>query len=215
MSNNRDPYSITGYSRLAIRLEHDLSQNDRGSSVLVMAADFERVAVEATTELAWHLADDLGLRVILVDGSFNYSGLSKELDGEHKQPGMLDLLTLKTLSEEAILETMQPTSHDRIVFIPTGLGDNTESAPARSSRLKEFLSITNTMADFVLIQGPAVEEAKRTLAFGPLVDAVLLITLEGQLQVSKLEGAQKILSESGAEKVGLVIGTSRNTNQQD
>jgi len=214
MNKSRDPYSITGYSRLAIRLEHDLSQTQRGSNVLIMAADFERVAVESTTELAWHLAEDLGLRVLMVDASFNDSGLTKVLGGADK-PGMMDLLTLKDLSEDAIIETMQSTSHERILFIPTGQGDQSGSAPARSSRLKEFLSIVNSMADFVLIQGPAVNEATRTLAFSPLVDAVLLITLEGQLEVSHLEDAQKILSDSGAEKVGLVIGVSRNTNQQD
>lgn len=203
-------HNITGYSRLAVRLEHDLSQIDRGSSVLVLAADYDRVAVEMTTELAWHLAEDLGLRVLMVDGGFNSLGLSKALESIGK-PGMREILRAESITEELIQKTLLPTAHKKISYIPVGQRSEDSSAPARSSVLREFLSITANMADFILIQGPAVEEATRTLAFGALVDAVLLITLEGHLQVNSLERAQQILNDCGAERVGLVIGASRNS----
>lgn len=204
-------YSITGYSRLAIRLERDLSQKDRGSSILVMPADFDRVAVESVTELAWHFAEDLGLKVLLVDGGFNNLGLTKALGGAGKL-GMIDLLAAGNMSEEVIQETILPTANENISFIPVGRHELDWLANVRSGMLGDFLYTTSRMADFVLIQGPAVEDATRTLAFGALVDAVLLITLEGQLQVNKLERAKQILSDCGADRVGLVIGASRNTS---
>ena len=44
--------------------------------------------------------------------------------------------------------------------------------------------------DFVLVQGATVTVAGRSLAFGPLVDAVLLVALEEKTHVSSLERAQ-------------------------
>ena len=210
-ARNESSDSITGYSRLAIRLERDLSQIERGSSVLVMAADFDRVAVEMSTELAWHLAEDLGLKVLMVDGGFNESGLTKALGGNHKA-GLTDLLAADKLTEELVSDSLLRTGHSRISFLPVGGLDNGKHAPARSSVLNDFLSITSSLADFVLIQGPAVDIATRTLAFGALVDAVLLITLEGELQVNRIEHARQILNDCGAERVGLVVGASRNNS---
>lgn len=208
-----DSPTITANSRLALRLERDLAQEGRGSSVLVMAADYDRVSVETTTEVAWHLAEDLGRRVLLVDGSFNRSGLTEVLGGA-QSPGMLDLLATETLSEEAIRTTMRPTAHVGIEFIPMGQDERRRLVPARADVLRQFLSITSRMADFVLIQGPVVAEARRTLAFGALVDAALLVTLEGELQIDELAHAQQVLGECGAERIGLVIGIPLTRSKQ-
>lgn len=206
------PSTVTTYSRLAIRLQNDLRQEGRGSSVLVMPADFDRVAVEASTELAWHLAEDLGRRVLLVDGSFNHLGLTKALGGE-EQPGLMELLASDSLCEAEILGSMRRTGHAGIAFIPVGQIDKVRLAPARSDIMRHFLALANGLVDFVVIQGPPVEQASRTLAFGSLVDAVLLVTLEGQLPIEDLVSAQQVLRECGVERVGLVIGTPRNREE--
>lgn len=202
--------TATTYTRLALRLANDLMKPDSGSSVLIMAADYDRVAVEATTELAWQLADELGYRVLLVDGSFNGLGLTKGLGGEQER-GIRDLLATKNLSEDDILATIRTTAHPGIGFIPVGSVDGPGLSPALADTLRQFLSIGRQIVDFVLVQGAVVDTASRSLAFGASVDAVLLVTLDGEIPVQQLESAQQVLSECGADKIGLVIGTSRST----
>lgn len=205
--------TITAYSRLALRLEREIANDSRGSSLLVMAAEYDRVAVEAVTELAWHLAEDLGHKVLLVDGSFNDLGLTKALGGI-ASPGLMHLLAADELTEDLIQSMIRSTPHARISYVPVGFSDHSRMAPARARVLSNFLSIASGMADFILIQGPAVAKASRALAFGSLVDAVLLVTLEGESSLAKLGEAQQILSESGAERVGLLIGVSRSRSDQ-
>ncbi|MFT5044622.1 MAG: Mrp family chromosome partitioning ATPase, partial [Porticoccaceae bacterium] len=204
--------TATTYTRLALRLANDLVKSDIGSSILIMAADYDRVAVETTSELAWQLADDQGYRVLLVDGSFNRLGLTKGLGGEQER-GIRDLLATKNLSEDDVLATIRTTAHSEIGFIPVGSLNGPGLSPARADTLRQFLSITSQMADFVLIQGAVVDTASLSLAFGANVDAVLLVTLDGEIPVKKLESAQQVLSECGADKIGIVIGTSRSSPQ--
>jgi Mrp family chromosome partitioning ATPase len=192
------------YSRLAMRLERDLLHDEHGASVLIMAADYERVAVEASTELAWHFAEDLGRRVLLVDGSFGHHGLSKALGGQH-DAGLQDVLSGRVALDSAVRRTAHPT----ISFLPCGGQTASQGPAARAAALRQFLHEATSLCDFVLIQGPAVSRASRTLAFGPLVDAALLIALEGELPLSDLSAAQAILTECGAERVGLVLGAAR------
>lgn len=205
--------TITAYSRLALRLERELGQENCGSSLLVMPAEYDRVAVETVTELAWHLAD-LGHKVLLVDGSFNALGLTKALCGK-ASPGLMNLLAADDLTEGIIQSMIRSTPHAKISYIPVGFDDLNRLAPVRARMLRNFLSIACGMADFVLIQGPAVAKASRALAFGSLVDAVLLVTLEGESSFGKLGEAQQILNESGAERVGLLIGASRSYSEQE
>ena len=200
--------TYTSYSRLALRLERELAEGDRGSTLLMMAAEYDRVAVESITELAWHLAEDLGHTVLLIDGGFNTLGLTKELGGKECS-GLTDLLSSEDLREELVRSAIRETQHARISFIPTGQAHSSRRTAVRGTLINELLEIVSGMADFVLIQGPAVEKASRTLAFSSLVDAVLLVTLEGESSFEELNVSRKILTESGAERIGLVVGVSR------
>ncbi len=199
----------TAYSRLAHRLERELAQEGRGSTLLMMAAEYDRIAVESIAELGWHLADDLGYKVLLVDGGFNAMGLTRDLGGKDCI-GLTDLLASDDLSEDLVQSTIRTTPHSRVFHIPVGQDQSNRLTPVGGGKsMSHFLSIASGIADFVLIQGPAVAKASRTLAFASLVDAVLLVTLEGESSFSKLNESQKILTESGAERIGLVVGVSR------
>lgn len=173
-----DDNTRMAYSRLAMRLERDLSQGERGASVLIMAAHYERVAVEASTELAWHFAEDLGRTVLLVDGSFGRNGCLTKALGAVDEPGLLDILASEASRQRLACgrAPYRPSRH--FLCAPRRAPGAWYMPPARAGALRQFLAAACTMADFVLIQGPAVSRASRTLAFGPLVDAALLIALE-------------------------------------
>lgn len=195
------------YSWLALRLERDLPLTDGGRSVLVTAADEDTVGVQAVTELAWHLAEELGHSVLLVDGSFGVAPLS-EAFGLERAAGVVDLLSGGPLSRTVLRAAALPTRHESVALLPCGRGDNGRLIAARSELVREFLQVACECFDFVLVLGTLRDPSSRSIAFGGFVDAALLVAVEGESLVSSIQQGQRTLNESGVARVGLVLAGS-------
>lgn len=200
---------LSSYSELALRLESDLPEGRRGCSIMLAAATDESVAVSATADLGWHLAEELGREVLLVDGSFGDHGLSRVL-GNGTGPGLMSLIAdaeLDNLDAETVWAATRPTRHPDVRFIGRGYGDNGRLVAARPELLRRFLVAATELSDYVLIQCAPVLQPGRSLAFGGLVDAALVVALEHQTRVDELERANVLLSACGARRVGLVLAS--------
>jgi polysaccharide biosynthesis transport protein len=196
--------TAASYSRLALRLERDLASGERGRSVLVAAAEDDAIGVEAVTELAWYLAEELGHSVLLVDGTFGLRALSQAF-GIGDEPGLMELLGVPTLDEAAVRRAARPTQHEAIFLLPRGHGDNGRLIPARSETIRQLLESACAAYDFVLVQGSVVDDTSRSVAFGAFVDAALLVAVEGSCSVKAIQRGRRLLNECGAERVGLVL----------
>lgn len=196
------------YSRLALRLERDLQSAEHGPSVLIASADDDQVGVEATTELAWYLAEELGHTVLLVDGTFGLCTLSNAF-GTGSRPGLMELLGARSIDEDTVRRAALPTQHDAIFLLPRGHGDNGRLIPARSDAIRLVLESACRAYDFVLVQGSVVDETSRSVAFGAFVDAALLVAVEGKSSVEAVRRGHRILNECGAERVGLVLASAQ------
>lgn len=195
---------VNSYSWLALRLERDLNISERGRSVLVTAADDDQVGVEAITELAWHLAEELGHSVLMVDGTFGLSMLSKAFDvGE--SPGVVDLLAGPVIGRTLLRAAAMPTQHEDISLLPRGRGDDGRLIAARSDTVRQLLTTAAECYNFVLVLGSLQDESSRSVAFGGFVDAALLVAVEGRSLINNIQQGQRILNESGAARVGLVL----------
>lgn len=195
---------VNSYSWLALRLERDLAIGERGRSVLVTSADDDQVGVEAVTELAWHLAEELGHTVLMVDGTFGLSMLSDAFDvGE--SPGVVDLLSGPVIGRTMLRAAAMPTQHEDISLLPRGRGDEGRLIAARSENVRQLLSTAAECYNFVLVLGSLLDESSRSVAFGGFVDAALLVAVEGKSLISDIQQGQRILNESGAARVGLVL----------
>lgn len=206
-NSRQDPRAdaaAASFSRLALQLERDLASRDRGCSVLIAAADDDAVGVETTTELGWSLAEELGHNVLLVDATFGRRTLSTAL-GRRDDPGLLELLDGCSLSADVVREAARSTQNNDIKLLPSGFGDNGRLIPARAEVLQQFLDAACETFDFVLVQGSVVSDGGRSLAFGSLVDGVLLVAVEGKTRLTAVEHAQRALNDCGAERVGLVL----------
>lgn len=192
------------YSRLALRLERDLAVADRGRSVLLTAADNDAVGVEAVTELAWHLAEELGHTVLMVDGTFGLGVLSRAF-GLLESTGLIDLLATQQSSRTHLRAAALPTQHERIFLLPRGQDDNERMIAAPSEAIRALLETSCACYNFVLILGSVMDETSRSVAFGAFSDAALLIAVENKTLLHDIQDSQRILNESGAERVGLVL----------
>lgn len=187
---------------LALRLERDLPRQNRGRSVFVVTADDDAAGVEATMELAWCLAEELGHTVLLVDGAFDILALSAAL-GVADKAGLAELICTSTAAHATLEGTTQPTAHPRIAMLPRG--SDTGERVTRVESIRSVLMEACQQYDFVLVQGTILVEGSRSLAFSSLVDATLLIAIEEQSTVSHVTRGKRILNDCGAARVALVL----------
>jgi Mrp family chromosome partitioning ATPase len=204
--------SAVSYSRLALRLERDLSVEEHGRSVLVAAADDDAVGVEAVTELAWYLAEELGHGVLMIDATFTRGSLSTALEVTEK-PGLMELLGTQQIGVAALRGFVLPTQNEKISLLPRGHGDNGRLVPTRSDILSQLLEAACRSYDFVLVQGSVLDQSSRSVAFCGFVDAALLVAVEGRSLVASIQRGQGILNESGASRVGLVLASPPQARQ--
>jgi Mrp family chromosome partitioning ATPase len=200
--------SSMSYGRLAVRLERDLGKQDGGRSVLIVSAGDDAVGVEAMTELAWHLAESLGRSVLLVDGTFSQSALSKAFDIPGDAPGIMNLLDAPVIDVDVLRAAVLPTQHADIGLLCRGHGDNGRLIAARSGPIRQLLDAAAEAFDFVLVQGSLFDVSGRSMAFGAVVDAALLVAVEGASNVQDIQRGQHILNDSGAQRVGLVLASA-------
>lgn len=181
---------------------------------MLAAATDESTAVSAIADLGWHLAEELGREVLLVDGSFGDRGLSKVL-GDGSGPGLMGLIEgaeFDALNAETVWAATRPTRHPDVRFLGRGAGDNGRFVAVKPELLRQFLAAATELSDYVLVQCAPVLQPGRSLAFGGLVDAALVVALEHVTRVDELERANLVLSGCGARRVGLVLA-SRGSRQ--
>ena len=190
------------YSLLALRLERDLQRQGKGNSILVTATDDDTVGVEATVELAWCLAEDLGHSVLMIDGAFDLRALSATL-GLADAPGLAEFLDGPDQDGAALQAITQPTLHERIRILPHG--NDLLERPIRIEAIRRLLSIACERYDFVLVQGSLLVKGSRSMAFSSLVDAALLIAVEEITTLEQVTRGQRLLNDCGATRVALVL----------
>jgi len=199
--DNKD-HSAGSYSLLALRLERDLPRQGRGRSILIAATDDDTVGVEATVELAWCLAEELGHSVLLVDGAFDVRALSAAL-GLAEKAGLAELLDAPARNHPMLQAIVQPTLHERIAVLTHG--SDAGDRATRVEAIRQLLAAACGHYDFVLVQGSILVEGSRSMAFSSLVDAALLVAVEEKSTLDHVTRGQRLLNDCGATRVALVL----------
>lgn len=194
--------SPESFSLLALRLRADLQLQDTGRSLLIAAADDDAVGLEATLELAWCLAEELGHTVLLVDGAFGDHRLNAAL-GLTDQPGLAECLDAPLDGESVLAHLIQPTEHARIAVLSQGSAAGARTLRARS--VEQLFLQACQRHEFVLVRGSLRADVNRSLAFCAVVDAALLIAVEEQTTWVQITRAQGLLNDCGARRVALVL----------
>ena len=194
--------SPESFSLLALRLRADLHLQDTGRCLLIAAADDDAVGLEATLELAWCLAEELGHTVLLVDGAFGDNGLGAAL-GLTDQPGLAECLDAPLDGEPLLDRLIQPTEHARIAVLSQGSAAGARTLRAKS--VEQLFMQASQRHEFVLVRGSLRADVNRSLAFSAVVDAALLIAVEEKTTWDQITRAQGLLNDCGARRVALVL----------
>jgi Mrp family chromosome partitioning ATPase len=189
-------------SLLALRLRADLQPQDQGRSLLVAAASDDEVGLELTLELAWCLAEELGHRVLLVDGAFGDRRLSQAL-GVAESAGLAECIDTPAEQPPRLQELTQATRHARISVLPQG---NPQGAiTVREQSVRQLLALACQGHDFVLVSSSLRADVSRSLTFSSEVDAALLLAVEEETTWDEIKRGQRLLDDCGARRVALVL----------
>lgn len=191
-------------SQLALRLDRQLGNEERGCTIFIAGADDDAAGAEACAELALSLADEYGRSVLMIDATFGEHGIGSLL-GDGRGLGLTDLLEEEQPDLAMVTGALLPTSHALVSCLPAGQRTGSRVASASVKRLRSFLDVAGSGVDFVLVQGANVLAGGRSLAFVALCDANLVVVLEGKTRVERIEMARDILLDCGAQRVGLIL----------
>jgi Mrp family chromosome partitioning ATPase len=189
-------------SLLALRLRADLQPQTQGRSLLVTAAADDEAGLELTLELAWCLAEELGHRVLLVDGAFGDRRLSQSL-GLGQAAGLAECIDAPADTESRLPELTQATRHPRIAVLPQG--NPAGAITVREQSIQQLLALGCQRHDFVLVCSSLRADVSRSLTFCSGVDAALLLALEEETTWDQIARAQSLLDDCGARRVALVL----------
>ena len=203
----RPSQSAESLGLLALRLRGDLQATaGQGRAVMVVGADDDAASLEATLELAWCLAQELGHSVLLVDGAFGEPGMGEAL-GLASESGLTHFLDAPLGDPIDLARLEQPTAHARIFVLPQGQSYSAQTV--RAEGLQRLMGQARQRHEFVLVRSSLQADVNRSLAFSAEVDAALVLAVEEQTTWDQIARAQRLLNECGARRVALVLADVR------
>lgn len=152
--------------------------------------------------LAISLAREIDYTVVLVDVNLR-NPFILECMGLSEQRGLGEFLTQDILIEELLI---QPSCFEDLVILPGGQTQENSAELLRSAKMARFVSDMKSFTDkcITLFDMPPLLGTAETLAFSPLVDAILLVIEDG---ITKREDVANAMDLLGATNI---IGTVLN-----
>jgi protein-tyrosine kinase len=212
---------VEGYKLLRTQVLHRLREN--GWNVLGVTSPNEREGKTLTAvNLSVSLAMETNQTVLLVDADLRKPSVHR-LFGIDRPKGLADFL----LDEEPLEHTLIHPGIGRFVLLPGGRAVPRSAEILTSPRMTTLVDELKHryQSRIVVFDLPPVLTSADVLAFGPFLDALLLVTSEGMTRrheveeaITRLKGAVPILGTvlNQAERTdGGRISSRRSRNRED
>lgn len=196
----RKPASIS-YRYLARQLAARFEASERNPCIVFSSAESLEASCDVLMMIAYILHDELGARVLLVDGSLTAGGASDRF-GYAGEAGLIDYFCE---SGDTLNDCFRPTANPGVYVLPAGKMPKQGRPAVQFQSVKTLLEKLSEQFDYVLIQQGSITLDTRYLAFAQLADLVLLYTEEGGTLVDEYEACQKIFRDYQIQNVGLIM----------
>jgi hypothetical protein len=194
-----DDPAFQPYRSLARQLLADFPCADGGRTIIVSSVD--ALPAETLLTMCYFMRDELGSRILLVDGTGRADGLSSRL-GLARLPGFLDLIHS---DDKHLTDLVLPTARPGISVLPAGRPPGEGPVALRRADVERFFTDARRAFDYVVVQQPAILEDRGFLRFAASADAVLLIVEEGRTGLDDLARCRALLEEYQVENVRVVL----------
>ena len=177
-------YMASGsYRYLARHIHTDLPGRDGGRTILISATADVAANNDAILMLSYFLRDELGCRILLIDGTFRGEGVGAVL-GHGDERGFFDLAYG---DERTIADVAQPTRNRDIFVVPAGRSPGAGLPPIQPERIARLFRDARANFDYILLQQGRIFEDSRYLVFTGQADLILMMVDEGKTQLREME----------------------------
>ncbi len=193
------------YRYLARQIDSDLPVTEGGRVIIFSSPAAMELSNEAMRMLAYFMCDELGCRILLIDGTFDEEGIGWAL-GHPAGPGFLDVLYG---TDRRVKDVVQPTSHANIWVMPAGRSPAAVLQPIAPGQISEPLAEARAAYDYVIIQQRSICDDSRYLVFAGKADLTLLLVEEGGTPVTDLERCMEVYRNHEITNVRLIMTTAQ------
>ncbi len=199
----KDPGSESSrsYRYLARQIEADLPATSGGRLMLLSSPAAISTTSEALLMFSHFMRDELGCRILLIDGTFREGGVGAVL-GFDGAPGFLDLVYGRA---HRPADVIIPTQRQGISVLPAGRVPLDQLQPIQTDRISEIFDAVRASFDYVILQQASIYEDTRYLLFAGKADLVLLLVEEGVTLVEDLDRSMEVFRGHQIPNVRLVL----------
>ena len=198
-ASGRKPASIS-YRFLAHQIADKFEGSESRPCIVFSAADSGGLGSDTSLMVALFLHEELGSKVLLVDGSFTAGGITERV-GLTAEAGLSEYLDDPGRD---LSDYIKPTASSGVFVLPAGRASHKITRPPGGQAVRSILDEL-TQFDYILIQQGSIAEDTRYLAFAQSADLVLLYCEEGATLVSNYEASRNILREYEIQNVGVIL----------
>jgi succinoglycan biosynthesis transport protein ExoP len=204
----RAPYSISSESYRQLRINFELSNNEKPSKVVVLGSGMPG---EGNTTIVVNLASALAAvekKVLLIDANFRrpsfervFSDIDKAETIQQAHLGLGDLVTGQSGSEEVVM----PSPVKGIDIICAGTIPSNPSELFSGVRMKELIEEQRKSYDYIIIDGPPILLVSDARMLANLADGVMLVLNAGSTHRGAAQRTIRELRAVNANIVGCVL----------
>jgi Mrp family chromosome partitioning ATPase len=189
------------YRFLARQIATDLPCTNRGRTILLSSSVPAAASNEATLMFSHALAEELGVRVLLVDGTFSADGVGSAL-GHERAPGLMDFVYD---GSHTPFDAILATSRLNISLLPAGQPRIGRPLPIEVERVAGLYEQLCRRFDYVLVQqGPIIADT-RYLVCAAKADLVLVLVEGGVTPVDELDRCLDVFRGHQISGIRLVL----------
>jgi hypothetical protein len=189
------------YRYLARQIALDLAHVETYRTVVFSSNESLQVNSEILMMFAYLLHDELGCKVLMIDGTFRDEGLT-EAFGHVGATGFMNLLYEDELDSQSLVI---PAVKDSIYVLPSGYEANNGFSPIDEGRIQGVLDEVGQNVDYVLIQQGSINLDSRYLLFKEHSDLVLWHVAEGSTRLDEFQSCQKTFKDHHVENVRMIL----------
>lgn len=189
------------YRFLARQIENDLPSGELGRTILLSSSMPQAMSNEASLMFAHAMTEELGARVLLVDGTFGDRGVGAAV-GVKGEAGFQDLLYESGPLDPSLI---RQTDKRGIFVLPSGRPRKGAPRPIEPERLLKVYEELTARFSYVLVQQGAITVDTRYLVCAARTDLILILVQEGLTPVNDLDRCLEVLQSRQITSFRLVL----------
>ncbi len=196
-----DSPAALSYRFLARQIATDLPCTTGGRTILLSSSVPASASNEATLMFSHALAEELGVRVLLVDGTFSADGVGSTL-GHDRAPGLMDFVSD---GSHTPFDMILATSRLNISLLPAGQARTGRPMPIEVERIASLYEQLCRRFDYVLVQQGPITADTRYLMCAAKADLVLVLVEGGVTPVDELDRCLDVFRGHQISGIRLVL----------